>query len=82
MSIDFSQSTMPQDRVAVVATQPLTDNEEWTRLAGDELDLFESGMPVRKGRRDRAGARAEVTTPASAGRPRPGVAPEAALAGC
>jgi glutamine amidotransferase len=48
MSIDFSQSTMPQDRVAVIATQPLTDNEEWTQFESGELILFEKGLPTRK----------------------------------
>jgi glutamine amidotransferase len=48
MSIDFSQGTTPEDRVAVVATQPLTDNEEWRQFAAGELILFENGLPVRK----------------------------------
>jgi glutamine amidotransferase len=48
MSIDFSRETTREDRVAVVATQPLTDNEEWTRFASGELILFEKGRPTRR----------------------------------
>lgn len=50
MSIDFSRETTPADRVAVIATQPLTDNEEWTRFAPDELILFQQGQAMRKAR--------------------------------
>ncbi len=47
VSVDFSAVTSPDDRVAVIATQPLTDNEEWTILAPGTLTLFHDGMPVR-----------------------------------
>ena len=50
MSIDFARETSPEDRVAVIATAPLTDNEEWTAFAPDELILFQDGRPVRKAR--------------------------------
>jgi predicted glutamine amidotransferase len=30
--VDFRQLTSPADRVAVVATTPLTDNENWTTI--------------------------------------------------
>jgi predicted glutamine amidotransferase len=43
MSIDFSQYTTPEDRVAVIATQPLTDDEVWTALAPGELLMFQDG---------------------------------------
>ncbi|MCC2636641.1 MAG: glutamine amidotransferase class-II family protein [Moraxellaceae bacterium] len=48
MSIDFSRETTPEDRVAVIATQPLTDNEEWTPFAKGELMLFEKGLLKRR----------------------------------
>jgi glutamine amidotransferase len=46
MAVDFSQVTQPGDRVAVIATQPLTDNEEWTVLGQGELALFRDGARI------------------------------------
>ena len=45
-SVDFSQLTTPADRVAVIATVPLTDNEAWTTMRPGELLLFRDGAPV------------------------------------
>jgi predicted glutamine amidotransferase len=47
VSIDFNAVTTPEDRVAVIATVPLTDNEQWTTLPSGSLWLFEEGAPVR-----------------------------------
>jgi glutamine amidotransferase len=47
MSIDFAQYTTPQDCVAVVATQPLTDDETWFRFAPGDLAMFQDGDLVR-----------------------------------
>ena len=46
VAVDFSEVTTPDDRVAVIATLPLTDNERWTPLARGELALFEHGKRV------------------------------------
>ena len=46
VSVDFSQVTTPNDRVAIIVTQPLTTNEQWTAFASGELKLFIDGMPV------------------------------------
>ena len=46
LSIDFSDVTTPDDRVAVIATVPLTDNESWTTMPSGSLWLFEEGAPV------------------------------------
>lgn len=46
MEIDFSTVTQPSDRVAVIATLPLTDNEHWQQFACDELIMFYHGKPV------------------------------------
>ena len=43
VTIDFSEVTTPNDRVAVIATQPLTDNETWTTMAPGTLWWFEEG---------------------------------------
>jgi predicted glutamine amidotransferase len=45
VTVDFSELTTPDDRVSVIATQPLTDNEEWTRLERGQLLMFEDGAP-------------------------------------
>ena len=45
-AVDFSQFATPADRVAVIATVPLTDNEVWTTMAPGELLLFKDGEPV------------------------------------
>ena len=41
--IDFSTVTTPNDRVAVVATAPLTTNEVWTQGQSGELWVFDGG---------------------------------------
>ncbi len=46
VTVDFSQVTTPDDRVAVIATLPLTDNETWTPIAPGTLMMFRDGTPV------------------------------------
>jgi predicted glutamine amidotransferase len=41
--VDFAQVTTPRDRVAVVATTPLTTNEVWTHGKPGELWVFDQG---------------------------------------
>jgi glutamine amidotransferase len=43
IAVDFSQLTKPGDRVAVVATEPLTDNEVWSAYRPGELIWFQNG---------------------------------------
>lgn len=43
VSIDFSEVTTQDDRVALIATQPLTDNETWTPLPIDRIVMFVDG---------------------------------------
>ncbi|WP_027008792.1 class II glutamine amidotransferase [Conchiformibius kuhniae] len=50
VTIDFAEVTTPNDRVAVIATLPLTENETWTQLAQNELVLFEQGQIVCRDR--------------------------------
>jgi predicted glutamine amidotransferase len=45
VSIDFSQVTTPNDRVAIIVTQPLTSNEAWIAFAPGELIAFVDGWP-------------------------------------
>ncbi len=46
MSVDFSQVTTPADRVAIIATQPLTTDEAWTAFDAGELKVFLDGQPI------------------------------------
>lgn len=46
MSVDFSELTTPDDRVAIIATTPLTDNEVWTPVAPGSLLMFSDGANV------------------------------------
>jgi len=43
LEVDFSQVTTPRDRVLVVATTPLTRNEQWQTIAPDTLQMFVDG---------------------------------------
>ncbi|MFZ6843320.1 class II glutamine amidotransferase [Undibacterium sp. RuTC16W] len=43
VAVDFSEVTTPQDRVAVIVTEPLTNNETWTQFAPGELLVFVDG---------------------------------------
>lgn len=45
VAIDFTQHTTPDDRVAVMATVPLTDNEVWYKMCASELIRFSQGRP-------------------------------------
>lgn len=45
LSVDFGALTSPQDRVAVIATEPLTTDEAWTAMAPGTLQVFVDGTP-------------------------------------
>ena len=47
VSVDFADLTTSNDRVAVIATQPLTDNEVWTPFEANELKIFKYGAPLK-----------------------------------
>ncbi|MBD2163662.1 class II glutamine amidotransferase [Calothrix membranacea FACHB-236] len=46
MTVDFRELTSPRDRVAIIATTPLTDNEVWTILEPGQLLVFQDGLPI------------------------------------
>jgi predicted glutamine amidotransferase len=46
ISMDFSRVTGADDKVAVIASFPLTDNEVWTAMAPGELLMFRDGEPA------------------------------------
>ncbi len=43
LSINFADCTTPTDRVAVIATQPLTRDEQWTAFEPGQLKVFVDG---------------------------------------
>ena len=46
LSVNFAEKAGPGDRVAVVVTAPLTNNEEWTAFASGELKVFVNGQAL------------------------------------
>lgn len=46
MTVDFAKETTPNDIVTVVATRPLTNNEDWVIMQRGELTVFRGGLPV------------------------------------
>lgn len=46
LAVDFSEVTTPNDRVAIIVTEPLTTNESWEAFAAGELKVFVDGAPV------------------------------------
>lgn len=47
LSVDFAELTTPRDRVAVVATAPLTRDETWVQGQPDTLWVFRRGKLMR-----------------------------------
>jgi len=48
VDIDFASETTERDVVTVVATMPLTCNENWQQMAAGEAMLFKAGALVRR----------------------------------
>lgn len=48
VAVDFSAVTTPNDRVAVIATNPLTENETWTTHNPGTLLLFYEGKIIQE----------------------------------
>jgi glutamine amidotransferase len=46
LTVDFSEVTTPNDRVAVIVTEPLTTNEAWQAFGAGELKVFVEGAPL------------------------------------
>lgn len=45
VSVNFAELTKPQDRVAVIVTEPLTSDEAWTAFEPGQLLAFTHGRP-------------------------------------
>lgn len=48
ISINFALDTTPQDKVAVIATLPLTHNERWQQFAIGEMAMFQNGAIIER----------------------------------
>ncbi|MEE3717952.1 class II glutamine amidotransferase, partial [Tumidithrix elongata RA019] len=46
ITVDFQELTGESDRVAIIATTPLTDNEVWTKIEPHQLLVFQDGLPI------------------------------------
>ena len=46
LDIDFSRETTPNDVVTIVATLPLTNNEQWQVMVAGQACLFKAGEKV------------------------------------
>jgi predicted glutamine amidotransferase len=49
MVVDFTSQTTPNDVVTVIATEPLTGNENWTRLQPGQWKLWQQGECIAHG---------------------------------
>ena len=45
VTVDFGAETTPNDIVTVIATEPLTVNEQWTEMQRGTLVVFRDGLP-------------------------------------
>jgi glutamine amidotransferase len=43
LRVDFKKETSSSDVVTVIATEPLTSNEQWTKMATGEFSVFRLG---------------------------------------
>jgi glutamine amidotransferase len=63
VSVDFAKLTTPEDRVAIVATAPLTRDETWTAAVPGDLWVFQDGQRVATLRARRAASAPSRSTP-------------------
>ena len=58
-AVDFNQTNDENDRVAIIATKPLTTNENWKEFKRGQLLMFDNGLPYSRpyecAARERAG---------------------------
>lgn len=49
VSMDFSKTNATHERLTVIATKPVTDNEPWIFIEPGTLMMFQDGLPVHTG---------------------------------
>lgn len=78
-TVDFNAVADADDRVAVIATTPLTDNEDWTAIPPGTLLAFHDGMPLPlRDTRTVAQAITQLGEPGASGTVPPALAPRPA----
>ena len=60
VSVDLADLNGPDDRLAIVVTEPLTTNEEWIAMKSGELQVFVDGAIADCRRSTRTAALASV----------------------
>ena len=48
VTVDFAQETTPNDIVTVLATEPLTTNETWSKMLPKEMLVWEKGEIIAR----------------------------------
>jgi len=48
MVVDFREVTTTKDVVTIIATQPLTGNEEWNNMQKGDMNIFKKGILIRQ----------------------------------
>jgi glutamine amidotransferase len=48
LSVDLAELNGPEDRLAIVVTEPLTTNEDWVAMAPGEFQVFVDGAPLAR----------------------------------
>jgi glutamine amidotransferase len=62
MRVDLGALNAPTDRIIVIATEPLTDEERWVPMRSGELQVFVEGTTVWQQVNERTRAFAPMTT--------------------
>jgi glutamine amidotransferase len=47
-AVDFNETNDENDRVAIIATKPLTTNENWKEFGRGQLLMFDNGLPYSR----------------------------------
>lgn len=62
ISVDFAQVTTPNDRVAVIVTEPLTNNEAWQAYQTGDCKLFQGGSVIWQANSKKALTQPEISS--------------------
>jgi predicted glutamine amidotransferase len=46
VSVNLAELNGPEDRLAIIVTEPLTTNEDWVAMAPGEIKVFVDGSPL------------------------------------
>jgi glutamine amidotransferase len=46
ITVNLAELNGPEDRLAIIVTEPLTTNEDWVAMAPGEIKVFVDGSPL------------------------------------